>query len=91
MVVGTFCAICTASEGNPCYISIASGESFAKLLCFCSFLESEGGCPMCGTVMPAHSVSRLEGDQVKQALAIAAGLQSTQDSGATNNENSSNE
>ncbi|XP_063720528.1 WD repeat-containing protein 19-like isoform X2 [Symsagittifera roscoffensis] len=58
---------------------------------FQAFLESEGGCPMCGTAMPAHSVSRLEGDQVKQALAIAAGLQSTQDSGATNNENSSNE
>ena len=40
------------------------------------YLESEGVCPMCGTSMPAHNVTRLDEEQVRGALASAAGLQS---------------
>ncbi|XP_075260010.1 WD repeat-containing protein 19-like isoform X2 [Convolutriloba macropyga] len=41
-----------------------------------AYLESEGACPMCGTSMPAHNVTRLDEEQVRGALASAAGLQS---------------
>lgn len=54
---------------------------------FQAYLESEGVCPMCNISLPAHSLVKLDEDQVKVALAIAAGVQSStsgQDAGQEN-------